>query len=201
MSLRRLSNSEQRGLFAELVFARRLSLKTSLAEMVASWGGPLGAAQDFSHPRLGYFEIKGLGIDARSVSISSVLQLDPVQESKVDVVVLRLEEDSLRLHEESESLPEIVSWLREKLNSESSWLEQFDERLAATGIDITDPTYSDVAWRVVTMECFRVGQDFPRLRRSNIPVGVEDVRYKLLLSALKEFSFPIDEALTLEGSQ
>lgn len=199
MSIRRLTSSEQRGLFAELVFGRHLAARTSMAEMVLSWGGPFGAAQDFAHPRLGFYEVKAVGIDAKAVSISSVSQLDPTPEAKVDLVIVRLDEDSLRLHDESRSLFDVISAIREELVADSPLREEFDERLAATGFDSSDPAYSEISWRVVSIDFFRTKPDFPRLLRSGVPAGVEDVRYRIALSALQAFTIPASEGIELGG--
>lgn len=203
LSLRSLSKEQIRGLFGELHFGLRLAAVTSLREMVHAWHGPLGAAQDYRHPQLGYFEIKVIGFDARSVRISSIAQLDPDPASKVDLVVLRIDEDHLKADPGSMTLATLIRTVRSSLIDDPITLDAFDDRIARLGVDIEDPLYSENSFHVIAESNFRTDATFPRLQSTHTPIGVERVNYEILLAALKPFALPLEAALSqpVEGAE
>ncbi|MFC9918251.1 PD-(D/E)XK motif protein [Agromyces binzhouensis] len=201
LTMRSLSPEQMRGLFAELTFGLELGRATSFREMVQSWDGPLGGGQDFRHFALGNFEVKAVGLDGKRVKISSLEQLDPVPAAKVDLVVIQVAEDPMRLTQDARTLPELIDEIRSGLRSSSDDLDAFDRRLAAVGIDTSDARYQELAFRCLGIRVFRTSDGFPRVESSSVRAGVENVRYDIRLTALEPFSIELGDALSASPLQ
>ncbi|GAA1814459.1 hypothetical protein GCM10009749_24900 [Agromyces neolithicus] len=195
LSMRTLSREQMRGLFGELTFGVHLARQTSLAEMIHAWDGPMGAAQDFRHPTLGNYEVKSIGLDGRRVKISSVAQLDPTPNAKVDLIVAQIDEDPLGMSPDGTTLAELIRSIRSELLSATDLLEEFDNRIAAVGIDTSDARYEEVRFVCAGIRAYRTGDSFPRLRAAAVVAGVENVRYEIQLTALEPFALSIENAL------
>ncbi len=195
LSMRTLSREQMRGLFGELTFGVHLARQTSLAEMIHAWDGPMGAAQDFRHPTLGNYEVKSIGIDGRRVKISSVAQLDPTPSAKVDLIVAQIDEDPLGMSPDATTLAELIRSIRSALETTTDLLDEFENRIAAVGVDTSDPRYEDMRFVCVGIRAYRTGDGFPRLRATAVVAGVENVRYEIQLTALEPFALSVEHAL------
>ena len=67
----------------------------------------------------------------------------------------------------------------------------FEERLNAAGFNWEDD-YSDKSWVIGAEELFKVTEGFPRVTPPMVPLGVDDVRYAILLPACDKFRVEID---------
>ena len=54
-------------------------------------------------------------------------------------------------------------------------------------MDITHPYYADSWFKVSAVETFTVSPDFPAIRHSTLPDGVDRVRYSLDRNAIAPF--------------
>lgn len=180
-----LSPNEVRGLFAELTYLSESLESGSYAGdvMVRGWLGPERGQHDFVIGDKAV-EIKALaGSDRDLVRISSEDQLV----SHLSTLLLRLyflaqTEDSVG----SESLNEIVQRLSVRLDDDQFTFDWFAVRLAQAGyIDL--PHYDTPRFRVADVRTYLVRDDFPRILPSNLPAGVEDVAYSILLAAIEPY--------------
>jgi hypothetical protein len=189
-----LSPEEQRGLIAELWFADFLA-RTSLEvdRAVASWQGPMGAVQDFLLPTGELIEIKANHIEARGVTISSIEQLDPRSHSPLYLVVIGLE---LGAPDDSEgySIAQLVSGLFDLASNDEDATVGLEDRISRLRILDSYASY-DKKYALTTVNTYHVLEGFPRIKRDAAPLGVDQVNYRLLLSAATDFrndSFGID---------
>lgn len=184
---KRLSLEALRGLVAELDFAaHEMSTALSAAEVVAAWGGPFGAPQDFSLTSGELFEVKAVQPGARTVQISSVDQLDPIDEAPLGLV-LKTVAESPDGGVGSVNLNALLTQLRQTFPAGSSLSADLDRRLAALGVDENDAFYGERWFVVGAARYFHVRGAFPRLRRSTTPVAIDKVEYRLRLIGISDF--------------
>ena len=186
-----LSLEELRGLVAELWFALRVAApKTTPEEALIAWVGPLGAPQDFLFPDGSLAEIKAIHSQARAIKISSPEQLDPVGDSDLDLVTIGLEECPSGTVG-SVSLPELLSEFHDELTKTPDRLEDLDRRLRALGVSKTFRTL-DTPFLVTSSRRYEVTEGFPRIRRADVALGIEGVKYELEIRAIRDFAI-VDE--------
>jgi hypothetical protein len=178
-----LSEPERRGLIGELLFLQQqISKGMPLLDVVNSWIGPEGADQDFVYST-GWYEVKVLGIGAKSVSISSLEQLDAV--SPGNLIIFFIDKtapnqvNGFTLHRK-------VAQVRACLKASSSALNLFNEKLLRYGyIDL--PEYEQQWYRLSRSNRYNVDEHFPRLIRINTPSQVVGVSYQLSIQALENW--------------
>lgn len=179
----RLSESALRGLIAELWFGFESRAHDHPdADVARAWAGPLGGAQDFqflapSH----HFEVKSLRPSRSTVEISSDEQLDG---GNVMLAVVTMGEISAS--SDGITLPRLVTSIRSRLQNGADRSE-FNRRFARLFIDLDSPWYSEQVYDVSRLEVFKVGDDFPALRRSQLPRAIARTSYHLDLQYLSQF--------------
>lgn len=181
----RLSESEIRGLFAEL---RLLQLRLrdgadSRTEMLA-WVGPFGGAKDFVYASGLAFEVKSSHRPPKSVRISNLDQLEP-SDLELYLAVLPLERDTSGLPE-AVSITCAVADTAELVSIDPMALEMFEDALDAIGYDATDEYYRNWSFIETGWLTYRISDDFPRIRAGSLDHGVLDVTYSVALDALSE---------------
>jgi hypothetical protein len=180
----------QLGLYGELWFlSRYLTAWVGPERAISAWKGPLGANQDFQVGEAG-IEVKCTATKLPlRVMIQSERQLDGVGMSSLNLCVLTF--DVRDGHERT--LPELVAAVRNELGDESVALQMFDERLIGLGYsDADEHRYANRSYTHRATRTYAVGSDFPRLIESQVPVGVADVAYSILVDACASFQVPMD---------
>jgi hypothetical protein len=150
---------------------------------VEAWHGPLDAAQDF-HFADRLVEVKAAGGGSSQVTISSAEQLD-VYGSPLFLIVVSLESAPERT-DESFNLPQLVSRVRGSLAGNEEWLSVFEERLLLAGYTERDE-YEALVFVLRGIRYYAVIDEFPRLRRSELPSAIGEIRYELDVSRCREF--------------
>lgn len=175
-----LSADEVRGLFAELTFLLELMDRLpSTGAAVEAWLGPERSHQDFIFGNTAV-EIKSLsGTERSTVHISSEDQL----ESLNDALFLRIYRlSNLPEARGARSLNDIVSAVQ-ALIANAEVVEDFDRKLVIHGYAPL-PEYDEPRFAVSEVRSYRVEQEFPRLIRSKLPVGITKVAYEIRLEAV-----------------
>ncbi len=183
-----LSPWEVRGLFAELHFLR--SLYTHLLdhnEALSAWIGPKGGNQDFVF-RNTAVEVKTLSNKGPNlVNIASENQLESPAE-KLYLTTSRIIESSELLS--SISLNEMVQRIETDLTG-SSVLDEYQTKLAEVGY--AELHHYDNPSMQITETCvYGVTDGFPRIIRSQIPNGIQNVKYQLQIDAAEPFICPLE---------
>lgn len=176
----RLSRQEQMGLVGELKFMTEVMIPAlGSAGAVRSWTGPDGRSKDFEAGKC-WIEVKAYSAQGRrEVHISSETQLDDAGEALLYLYTIPVS-SSPDATTGGETLTELVAQLLDQLKMESpDAANQAYEQLVAAGFSI-EHEYED---RWITMEptLYRVGRDFPCIRRDMLPVGPHSVQYLLPL--------------------
>ncbi|MCV3286873.1 PD-(D/E)XK motif protein [Aeromonas media] len=178
-----LSAEEVQGLFAEVIFLMELlDREMPSNSAVDAWLGPERSHQDFIFGNTAV-EVKSLsGVERSSIRISSEDQL----ESLNDALFLRIYRlSSLADAAGARSLNEIVSVVQSRLD-EADAVEAFDRKLVAHGYAPL-PNYDEPRFVISDVRSYRVADDFPRLMRSQLPVGITKVAYDIRLEAIAQY--------------
>ncbi|MDW3099347.1 MAG: PD-(D/E)XK motif protein [Alphaproteobacteria bacterium] len=186
-----LSAEEVRGLFSELCFLRLLKDKhLSDAQAVEAWCGPDRVHQDFIFGDTAV-EVKSIsGRDRSIVRVSSEDQLETVSEH-LFLNVYHLTEAPEGTP--SQSLNKLVSVVGHEL-SDAEAIEDYWRKLATYGY-VEMREYDTPRFLVNSSNAYRVADDFPRLVRSELAVGVVDVKYSLQLENISKFECSQNEIL------
>lgn len=175
-----LSDESQRGLFGEIFFLRLfLNNTTDKNYCVKSWLGPERSIQDFQYSNWAV-EVKTThGNNHQKIHISSERQLD---NSIVENIFLyHLSIDIRDGH--GESLNTLVNEVSELLEESTQALNLFKLKLLEAGYyDIHSQLYESRGYSIRQENIYRVVENFPRLTESQIPKGVGEVKYSIVLS-------------------
>lgn len=175
-----MSKEAQKGLFAELAFLKEtIERGCAPCEAVEGWVGPEAADQDFVYAD-GWHEIKATGLASASVTISSFEQLDCDEEG--ELVVYRIDHCA-PAQAGAMSLSGMVHTVRAMLMDSTEAVFSYEGKLADAGyIDFED--YDATYFYLAHVDCYRVDDTFPRLRRHSAPIQVLNVAYQLDLATL-----------------
>lgn len=182
-----LTPEQQVGLFGELWFLRMWLLDDfGASDAVASWKGPEAAAQDFQMGAVSVEVKVTRGTGPEKLPISNVRQLDDT-----GLAHLLLQNLSFDVRQgTAQTLPWLVAGIEGLLEQKSPGAaEEFRTKLTLAGyLPIQAELYSDTAY-VLRRHCFyRVAEGFPRLVESDLPGGIGDVSYSIVVDALRAFS-------------
>lgn len=180
---RLLSAEEIRGLFAELWFLQELS-KTSVGPSgaVYAWHGPERVQHDFIFAGHAV-EVKSLvAADPRSVRISSENQLESSEPELFLVVALLAE-----TREESGRSLNMIADLVKSLVMGTEAGFQLESKLAEFG-HLPLEEYDQPLFHLNGALAYKVTDGFPRIVRSELPVGVVRVSYQIQLEHLQPFA-------------
>lgn len=174
-----LSTEEEIGLFGELLVLQNL-LDDGVSEFDAleSWAGPDDGLHDFLLGD-GAIEVKTTMAPAGFMArIANLDQLDDSLHQPLYVAAVRLAQLS-----EGATLPDLIDQVAGLLDDPGA-SALLNSRLVSAGyMDITRTEYtrrfrcSELTYRIV-------GDDSPRLTRSNVPAAIHEARYSLDLDSL-----------------
>lgn len=179
-----LQPHEIKGLIAEMLILESLLRDGTrdANEIITGWTGPLGADQDFIYSDWA-LEVKALGLNAESVSISSLEQLDcPVQLHLV-LVTLRPatsgESGALGLNVLATRIEGMIAGSPEALST-------FKERLLEARY-VEHEFYDTVLFESMSTVSYGVVDAFPKLIRDMIPTGIFSASYSIETNRIAEF--------------
>lgn len=190
-----LSLESQQGLYGELWLLREIIIpKLGFYKAISSWSGPESSPQDF--------ELDSCVIEVKTTSsrktekilISSEKQLEDQNNRKIILVLLHLD----LVKQEGESLPKIVNSIKEILSGSVILEEKFLQLLFKVGyFKIHEPMYATIQYSVKNHDYFKVEGDFPRILESQLPIGIDHVKYNISISKCRDFLIPLSEVFLL----
>lgn len=175
-----LSDEAQRGLYGEIYFLRFfLSNASDKNYCVKSWLGPERAIQDFQYSNWAV-EVKTThGNNHQKIHINNERQLDDSIIEKIFLFHLSLD---VRVGN-GESLNMLIDEVSELLDENTVASNLFKLKLLECGYyDVHKPIYDERGYTIRQENLYRVSGDFPRITENQIPIGVGDVRYSIVLS-------------------
>ena len=185
-----LSENSQRGLYGELYFLRKHLSKNSDYQMcLNSWMGPEKAIQDFQYSDWAV-EVKTThGKNHQKIQINSERQLDDSIIPKIYLYHLSL--DSRKDY--GETLNSIIKDIIDILSTDSIATHTFKVKLINAGyFERHSNIYNDAGYQIRNENIYSVTGSFPRITEKQIPGGVGDVKYSIILSESEEWK--IDES-------
>lgn len=180
-----LSDEAQRGLYGEIYFLRFfLTNNSDKNYCVKSWLGPEKSIQDFQYSNWAV-EVKTThGNNHQKIHITSERQLDDSIIEKIFLFHLSLD---VRVGN-GESLNILIDEVSELLNDYTMASNLFKLKLLESGYyDIHKPLYDERGYTIRQENIYRVTGNFPRITENQIPIGVGDVRYSIVLSESEEW--------------
>jgi hypothetical protein len=180
-----LSLTEIMGLIGELSFLKDYTFgKYGISNAVLGWSGQEPTHKDFSYGDC-WYEIKSIDTHKNTVTVSSVEQLDSVNEGVL--VVYRLEKMSASFN--GVSLNNLVTQIKRLITDEEA-LDVFENKLLQAKY-IYLPSYDEIVFCLTGREAYQVPAHFPRLKRNELPSQIAGVKYELLINSIEEFKIKL----------
>lgn len=180
-----LSDEGQRGLYGELYFLRFFLNNTNDKNYsIKSWLGPEKSIQDFQYSSWAV-EVKTThGNNHQKIHITSERQLD---ESIVENIFLYHLSLDVRTGS-GETLNSIIKDIFELLYDNTLATNLFKLKLLESGyFENHILLYEDHGYAIRQENIYKVFGEFPRIIENQIPKGVGDVRYSIVLSESEEW--------------
>ena len=183
-----LSPWEVRGLFAELHFLQ--SLYTHLlnhSEALNAWTGPRGGNQDFV--------FRNTAVEVKTLSNKGPNHVNIASENQLESPAENLYLTTSRIIESAElpsaiSLNEMVQRIETDLTG-SSALDEYHTKLAEVGYAELFH-YDNPVMQVAETRIYQVAGEFPRIIRTRLPDGIQNVKYQLQIDAVEAFACPLE---------
>ncbi len=192
-----LSDETQRGLYGEIYFLRLfLNNASDKNYCLKSWLGPEKSIQDFQYSNWAV-EVKTThGNNHQKIHITSERQLDDSNIEKIFLYHLSLD---VRVGK-GESLKSLIDEALEILKENTMASNLFKLKLLESGYYETHrPIYEERGYTIRQENIYRVSGNFPRITENQIPIGVGDVKYSIVLSESEEWR--INQETLLEEIQ
>lgn len=175
-----LSDYSQRGLFGELYFLKKYLLNScDYKKCINSWVGPEGSVQDFQYSDWAV-EVKTThGKNHQKIHVSNERQLD--NSIVPNIFLFHLSIDIRQ--EYGETLNSIIQNIFEIISTNIGATDIFKLKLLEAGyFDRHYTLYNRTGYQIRNQNIYTVVGDFPRITEKQIPKGVGDVKYSIILS-------------------
>ena len=177
-----LTLEQQKGLIGELLFFNyALDNGILSGNVLNAWTGPEFDAKDFTFGSLG-IEIKFTSANQPRVKISNERQLDGENFSKLFLVLYSTED----VKENGFSLNSLVNQTRTKISTEEE-RNAFNGKLQLIGYVDDDRDFYCKMYSLKKTFAFSVLSDFPKIVKSQLPLGIYATSYSIELSAIEKF--------------
>lgn len=186
-----LSIEQQKGLIGELLFINHLlDNGKSSSTILNAWTGPDFEDKDF------VFGMKGIEIKLTSskypkLKITNEGQLDTQNLNKL-LLILYTAED---VKENGFTLNSLIEQTQQKLSPNIDELKFFNERLMLLGYLEEHKEHYHKMYSLKQTYSYSVSEEFPRIIKCQLPVGVYNTSYFIELSAVENFSVEMDELI------
>lgn len=180
-----LSDEAQRGLYGEVYFLRLfINNSSNKNHCLKSWLGPEKSVQDFQFSDWAV-EVKTThGNNHQKIHIASERQLDDAIIPNIFLYHLSLD---VRVSN-GEFLNSLIDEVSDLLTDNTMAYNLFKLKLLEVGYyDIHRPLYEETGYTIRQENLYRVAGNFPRITEADIPIGVGDVRYSIILSESEEY--------------
>lgn len=179
----KLNLEEIKGLIGELIiFYREVKLGADLEKVISSWQGPDGYYQDFVFEDT-WYEVKSITKRSEKILISSIEQLD-VEENGVLFTVSLDKVNSIT--DRTITLNSIIEKIKKLMRNDIVLLEKFNDKLNQIGYWYTRD-YDDYIFEIGKVKQYNVDDNFPRIKRGNIPIEIGKVKYEIIISCISDW--------------
>jgi hypothetical protein len=188
-----LSLEQQKGLIGELMFLNFLLIQTKTStKALNAWTSKEQdfQAKDFTLGSIG-IEIKFTTSKQPGIKVSSERQLDSENLTNLFLVLYSTE----AVKDNGISLNSIVEQTRQSFRTEED-LAVFNLKLQQCGYFDNDRDYYDNMYSIKRIFCFEIKNEFPKIVKNLLPLGIYDTAYSIEISAHENFIVEIEEILT-----
>ncbi len=175
-----LSVENEVGLVGELTLLEKM-LEVGLVPEAAigAWRGPLGGLRDFE---LGFGAIEVKTTIASNGMIAKIGSLEQLDDSNCKPIFLGAVKYALR--ECGQTLPEKITAIRSRLESDPITLFEFDDRVLAAGYMTTHSSQYHRRYFLREITILEITESFPKLMHGNVTPGVISARYEINIEPL-----------------
>lgn len=188
-----LTLEQQKGLIGELLFLNYLlsNQKTS-AQAINMWTSLEREfeAKDFTLGSVGV-EIKFTSSQQPRVRVSNERQLDTQNLSELFLVLYSTE----AVKDNGFSLNSLIEQTRKRISTEED-LNNFNGKLQLSGYLDEDSEHYLKMYSPKKTYAFRVTYDFPKIIKSQLPLGIYETSYSIEISAVEKFIIEFDQILS-----
>ncbi|MCD1596857.1 PD-(D/E)XK motif protein [Rheinheimera aquimaris] len=181
-----LSEEVQRGLYGELRFLKDhvFPSATSLEKAVRAWTGPRSRQHDFQFGSAAVEVKTSASKQHQKLQIASEQQLDETTVEKLYLYYLSV----AVIEGGADTLQTLVDDIRAVLSLQLGALAEFDNLLIEAGyLDSHQGKYNSIGYSIREYAVFLVENDFPRIRESDIRLGVGDVKYSISVAQCRNY--------------
>jgi hypothetical protein len=193
ISFNGLSLEQQKGLIGELMFLNFLLIHTQPpSKALNAWTSTEQEfqAKDFTLGSTG-IEIKFTTSNQPRIKVSNERQLDAESLTNLFLVLYSTE----AVKDNGISLNSIIEQTRQSFITEED-LNVFNIKLQLYGYNDDDREYYDKMYSLKKTFCFEIKNEFPKIVKNHLPIGIYDTSYSIEISAVENFIVEIEEILT-----
>lgn len=184
-----LSIEQQKGLIGELLFINYLLDYQKLSTTILNaWTGPDFEDKDFVFGGVG-IEIKLTSSKYSKIKITNEGQLDTQNLTKLFLILYTAED----VKENGFTLNSLVDQTKHKLSANIDELRFFNERLMLLGYFDEDKGHYNKMYSLKKTYSYSVSEEFPKIIKSQLPIGVYNTSYFIELSAVQNFTVEMEE--------
>lgn len=184
-SFNHLSENAVKGLLGELIFIKDfLSNKVGINDAIVSWSGPEKTNKDFSFDE-NWYEIKTVDSNSKTIKISSLDQLDSLNDGYLHVYILEKMSPKYKGIKLNSIVNEIFLMIKDSFIS-----EMFSEKLFEYGY-FKDEYYDQLVYKLNKNYVFLVNEKFPKLTRDSIVKNITKVSYEISLNSILEYKIKL----------
>lgn len=172
---KRLSESAEKGLFGELLLIDEL-IECYQEEILLGWLGPEKSATDFLFKTIGV-EVKTTEkVSQSSVTISNIEQLNNKVKERLYLKVYHLYKEGAG----GQTLVDLIQSIEGKIKTIQGRII-FESKLAQIGYYSEHATLYQTKWGIRNESTYHVVDDFPRLTKDLVPIGIYNISYTVNL--------------------
>ena len=181
---RGLGLEAQQGLFGELwLLGEHLIPILGAVRALSGWTGPQRANNDFQYGKHAIEVKTSSAKEHQKILVSSERQLSTVGLTSLNIAFISLaasEGGGLTLAEQ-------VAATRTLLESDPPSLRMLDEKLIEAGYTDAHAGMYTTGYAVRNLKIFEISEAFPMIRESEVPSGIGDISYSIVVSACEPF--------------
>jgi len=186
-----LSIEQQKGLIGELLFINHLlDHHKSSSTILNAWTGPDFEDKDFVFGATG-IEVKLTSSKYPKLKITNEGQLDAQNLNELFLILYTVED----VKENGFTLNSLIDQTQQKLSANIDELKFFNERLMLLGYFEEDKEHYNKMYSLKKTYSFSVSEEFPKIIKSKLPVGVYNTSYLIELSAVENFTVEMEELI------
>ncbi len=188
----KLTPQQQRGLYGELYFIKKLfENNIPYNRIIEAWQAPTGSNQDFYFDR-NAVEIKTSKSNNPTLKISNEYQLDIAGLDNLYIVLFKVNE----YPDSNNTLLKIIVDIRAYLNNYSDLLNAFNQKLESLGITSEiEEEYNITSVDIINEKYYKVENNFPRIIQGMVDEAISNISYEVNLNECIQFEVPFENVL------